>query len=549
MKKKIITLFSLVCVLGNAYAQQDTTRYKFNALDYAFQNNRKTLKLRNNGFSANTFFKISGGFSYLSNFNAPKNPLRPTLNMEVGKWINGYNGISLAYNSSKVNDTDYQLYGINYLFNLSNFAQKQESKTFNVIAKFGTEAGSAEGNFIYGAKFGIEVSRYLTNNLSVFAEPTIGIYNDKLDHSKSWGGFDAITGFNIGLKYSMQDVYKPMPYDSFVQGLFAEIAYGGNFLYSEDIDKKKIGGTYRLSFGKWLIPSFGLRANLTTSNIQNVKYYDRKEDKELYYNSLGVDALLNLNQLTGGNKEFFEMNLIAGIGIGYSANKRYNKIAPLYNIGIQPKVNFNKFALFAEWNTTYNIAAFSKTKTITGSEKLGSFLFGVSFLNKEVDNILMDEKNEIAVSGAIGLNMVSTVWDQKNSDRIGGGFSLSYLRRFGINAFRVKARLTSIPSGSQVNLGTHLQYADFSLNYMYYLFDNDYIAVAPLVGVGYETAIEDEASGMNVSLGANISFPLWNNIRVFAEPTSVFGSTRKAEEKLRRYEPIFMLDLGIAYRF
>lgn len=551
MKKYILASFfaagTTLAFGQNVEIQKDTTK-RFNALEYALQTNRRPMMFDKNPIAANTYFKFGfGGASLINVGNTTK--IKPFTDIEVGKWITPINGVSIAYKSGYTNDLAYSLFGANYLFNVLNFAERRNrERNWDIYLKVGAQIGSADHEIIYGANIATQISRKLTRNLSVYVEPQFSALNNKLDGKDNWSGFDGQMSLSAGVMYKMLN-HELRVWNTSAQGWFAQTAYGISFLYGNDRGNlSQVAGAARFSYGKWLIPSSALRLNLTAYNVSNDDFIPRKEDKELLVNSLGLDYILNLNQLTGGEKDNFELNLLAGAEVGYSANKRFNSLGFMYGFGAQAVYNMGEYAVFGEWNSKFNVKAFSKTNTISDADRIGVFFLGLAYNRKQEEWEHDTRRNLVYLSGGVNINMISSVWEEKHS-RTGAGGGVKYGRNFNRNIFRVGASFFSIPSASEADQNRTTSYVRGSFDYMYQL-TQKHVEISPLIGVITDFGVNDETGTyIGFNTGVNISVPISGNISLYTEPKLAITKRKKYEEALRRYDETLGIDFGLIFKW
>lgn len=546
--KKILTIIACSYALyGQAQnIEKADSTLRFNALKYAQQKRSGRMMFDKNPIAAHTFFKSGIGIGTTTSQTI--GVIKPTTSLEIGKWFNPVNGLSLDWSSSYLDNESFYLVGANYLFNASSFVTKEETNKWEIWLKGGAKFGAVNNRSIYGAAMGLSIAHRITKNLALYIEPNFNILSDKFDKQNEWNGFDSYAQIQFGVMYTMLN-HELRTWKNLHQGWFAQVAYGGAMLYGNERSTASMDGAARMSVGKWLIPSSALRFNISSYNFSNKNYVQNREDREILMNSVGVDYILNLNQLTGGEIDLFEFNLLAGAEIGYVANKRFKSTAFMPNVGVQGVFSFNDWSVFAEWNTKYNVSSISKYESMSSSDKLGVFLVGINHTLKDVERNKIENKNRIYFNAVLGVNIISSLWDEKPKDRFIGGAEVKYGRVFGRNVLRPNIGIISVPSLSEGDKNEKSTMFTAGLDYMY-IINNKHIEVAPFFGIkGYKNFDTSDKMKLGYHAGLHLSTPISDSWNIFAEPKFTFVNPISKYEELRRYDELLTVNIGLMYRF
>lgn len=499
-----------------------------------------------NPIAAHTFFKSAIGIGATT--SQKLGVIKPTTSLEVGKWFNPVNGLSIDWSSSYLKDESFYLIGANYLFNASAFVTAEETNKWEVWIKGGIKYGAINDQSIYGVGLGLSLAHRITKNLAIYVEPKFNILSDKFDKQNTWNGFDSYSQIQFGIMYTMLN-HELRTWKKMHQGWFAQVAYGGAMLYGNERSTASMDGAARMSIGKWLIPSSALRFNISSYNFSNKSYIQNREDREILMNTIGVDYILNLNQLTGGESDLFEFNLLAGAEIGYVANKRFKSTAFMPSVGVQGMFNFNDWSIFAEWNTKYNVSSISKYESMSSSDKLGVIWFGINHTLKDVERNKIEEKNRIYFNAILGTNLISSLWNEKPKDRFVGGAEFKYARVIGRSILRPNVGIISVPSLSEGDKNEKSTMFTAGIDYMYIINNKD-VEVSPFIGLkGYKNLEGGDKMRLGYNAGIHFSTAISASWSLFAEPKFTFVNPISKYEELRRYDELLSVDVGLMYCF
>ncbi len=149
-------------------------------------------------------------------------------------------------------------------------------------------------------------------------------------------------GFNA-LEYSLQKRYRPEndPFitEKFMDNTFFSLHLGTSRIAGMNNIKYSWGGSYGLTFGKWLNYANGLRLTLHGES------YTRTSDaNEILSHGLEASYMLNLTSYMGGYRRsrFCELSMVTGLGFNLSTMDENFKPAGDIHLGLNAAMKFTR---------------------------------------------------------------------------------------------------------------------------------------------------------------------------------------------------------------
>lgn len=289
--------------------------------------------------------------------------------VQIGTWFSPYFGTRLytemgySYRSLQNSSIKSGLFGGDILWNITqSVLGYQPDRRFEMIAGAGLNllAFNSKLNPSYlGKSFSVQALWHLNATTSLFIEPKLRIYSDKMAQSriellKGDGVSSISTGLNIHFKPStvLETIRKRFGNEPFEN----RILYVSGGLQGIVQDLKGAGPVGEIMLGRWRNPAFGWRAGFIFEN--------RKErGKNKNFNGVGADWLFSLSTLAIGYDPDRKFDLIgvAGIQVGIDPFSEKTRAIGGLRGGIQ-----------ATASLSHNIAVYLQPQITLRTERKGN---------------------------------------------------------------------------------------------------------------------------------------------------------------------------------
>lgn len=149
------------------------------------------------------------------------------------------------------------------------------------------------------------------------------------------------------LDYSLQKRYRPEndPFvtEKFMDNTFFSLYLGASQIAGSENIKYSWGGSYGLTFGKWLNYANGVRLS-----AHGESYIRTSDAQEILSHGLEASYMLNLTSYMGGYRtsRFCELSMVTGLGFNMSTMGESYKPAGEIHLGLNASMKFSRAADF-----------------------------------------------------------------------------------------------------------------------------------------------------------------------------------------------------------
>lgn len=342
--------------------QQDKLRKNINAYDHLIPHRGGADKFENKKFSEHLFYSVTGGVTQLFDSGNGNKAFGPKGSAQVGNWFTPVIGarVGLDYGQWKSDARTLQTMGmsLDYLMNITAFASRyRKGRRFEVIGLFGLsyqatlQGGGEKLIHTYGLHAGLQAKLNLSSHFSLFIEPQIGIYPDRVDGLSTWKRYDLAGTAMLGITFRPAGMFgagrrslEGLNVDDipFLQGCFSGISVGtggaGGLLFNSEV-----------ALGKWFGDVNGLRISAGSSTAflskkESDTMLDNPAEEKEFNVSLSVDYLCNLSNLLLAERtdRLFSVLFVAGVGSYFPGSDSGEKIVVNGRFGFQGNIRVTK---------------------------------------------------------------------------------------------------------------------------------------------------------------------------------------------------------------
>ena len=334
--------------------------------------------------------------------------------VQIGTWFSPYLGTRLytemgySYRSLHKSSIKSGSFGGDILWNISQtILGYQQDRRFEMIAGAGLNLlafNSKLSPSYLGKSISIQALWHLNSTTSLFIEPKLRIYSDKMaqgriDLLKSDGVSSISTGLNIHFKPStvLENIRKRFGNEQFEN----RILYVSGGLQGIVQDMKGAGPVGEIMLGRWRNPAFGWRAGFIFEN-----HKERGRNKN--FNGVGADWLFNLSTFAAGYDPDRKFNFIGLAGIQAGIDPFAEKTRAIIGIrgGIQATASLSdNIAVYLQPQLTLRTErkANENIRTLLPGLQLGISYKG----NASKAKLTSKEKGKRFVSTSYGLGLYS----------------------------------------------------------------------------------------------------------------------------------------------
>ena len=622
--RKIILLVGLMALAGPAVAQYNKDQIGFDATDKAFQRRYRYPDevafdtLWKNNISITAF----GGMDQFVPRGKGDFNTGPTIGAGVN-WRFARNHTlrgAVQYSSfgRKIDNETLRRFGIqaDYLLNITSYMKGYNpGRLFEVSAMGGV--GYQLASFLNKAQgaadlhLGVQLKLHPNPNMDFYFEPRVSFLTDGIDHSdqKNWHKYDVLYGAVVGVNYHMKS-WKPLSTiqlldgDKFLDNSFISISSGGQFQISKLTKElglsKALGPHVNLSFGKWLIPSFGLRMSLFSSadtwhsKVLRSEGVDETEvlEETIYemstYNGMRLEGMWNLTHYYNQSDVMprFTIHALAGGEIG--SIKKENGYTPAkggytgLTTGLQFKYHlWDDMSVFLEPRISMATFTLKTNKKIEGRYEAKKFTDNLFSLNVGIELGRAKEERRLEseiyseefvpsffIGGGLGMAMPLQMKRFRLKNYMSyemmaiAGYVMTPLSTVRVSVDYGPYTIDMKTAGLKYNMAT--AGADYLLNLgnlmMGYHPSRKYDVqlLAGLVGsmrMNPSRKVDDEdlhKSKLFIGLetGLHLSYDIMENLKVFLEPKIRYYSQNLTKQSsLQGYDRMLMFHVGAAYSF
>lgn len=488
----------------------------------------------------------------------------------IGKWYSPLSGWRTGVGMGQVSNkrtVSYTDLSFDYMMDLGTLARGYDTdRFFTLIGLAGVNVGASytQSKFgvIGGANIGVQGKFKINDQLDLFAEPRLNVYNEGFDQSKSNRHFDPVASMNVGFNYYMapnneiKNRNTSFNNKSFYNNFFITLGLGPQLLLNKGMAKNAgyTGGKTSIGIGKWFTPTSGAR--LTAEGGGFASYQKRKNWHIL--TTIAADYLWNISSTVAGNDPDCKFELIgsAGINVSYVSEMK-NGLQPGVNVGLQGLWHLDDFiGLYIEPQLRIYRDKFAPGTTgFASKDMIAAINAGIQFRMKAYDrtayNRLMKESNKnMFISVSAG---PSALFNKHFFSNIGISTQVAVGKWYTpLSGWRISSEIGRLESKKLVH------YTDFCFDYLMDLgtlaqgYDADrffnLIGIAGVnAGASYSKRKFALISGVNIGLQGK--FRINENLDLFAEPKlNIFNEQFDQNKSNRHFDPIASLHLGVNYK-
>ena len=497
-----------------------------------------------------------------------------------------------------------------YLLNISAFLKGYNpGRLFEISAMGGVGYQFAsflnEKEHAADLHLGLQLKLHPTAQMDFYLEPRVSFLSDGIDHSdqKNWHKYDITYGAVVGMTYHLKP-WKPigkldlLDGDKFLDNTFISVSGGGQFQISRltsDVGLfKAIGPHMAVSAGKWLIPSFALRASVFKSaDTWHSKILENGD--QIYemstYAGARLEGMLNVMYFlkkSEEEKQPFSVNLLAGGEVG--SIKKENGFNPAkggytgFTGGVQFKYRlFDELSVFVEPRITMASFTLKTNKQVEGkyiAEKYTDNLFSLNLglemgWPKEETRLERSVNDEYFVphffaNAGLGMGMPLQMkrFHLKNylnyQAMIAGGYTFTPLSSvrlsgdFGPYSIDLKSKALKYNMAS-VGLDYMLNLSNLMMQYVpERKYDVQWLAgIVGSMRMKPSTEIEDEDLnkskffiGLETGIHASYKVMDFMNLKVFVEPKiRLYSKDLLKQSSIQGYDTMLMMHVGTSCTF
>lgn len=438
--------------------------------------------------------------------------------------------------------------GAGYMFNFTNYFKGYDpNKRFNVLATATAFADFTKTKFDgkrrVGARgeFGLLFNYRVLRNLSVFAEPYIGLTTDDYDHDLTPHRYDFLGGLRAGVatngatksffehvRNSKNNLYQP----KFWGQHFFFGASGGRIWSNADKDPihGKMSAESHVFLGYRFSPAHALRFQAT--------YFKTPENIERKHHVMGeLDYMINFTNMWRGYdpKRRFLVSGILGMGARYLEDPgKDDVVVPMavaglgFNYHLTPQISF-----FAEPYGGYALGRKGAKNTIFGGIRGGvqfdfidtyTYMPHYALTTHEMEvasKWQMNPMSHVFYGASLGSQAVHS---RPNNNEFTMPFNVFIGYRFTpVQSLRFMG--SYIKTDEDIVRGKHTSFElDYMLNFSNLIYgykENRRLNVTGFVGAGMRNIISEGTNGRRavmISSGANVSYRLYKGMSLFLEP-------------------------------
>ena len=302
-----------ICALGGStLTAQENDKPRINALQHTLQKRPKTGRLDSTRFADHTFLSVGAGPELMLYENNTFSGHRwgAAGNVSFGKWFDAVQGgrISLDAGFLGRTQTDSILgrsmrVGMmaDYLINMSALGWGYDpGRRFELIwfAGVGGNYSMLRENegFAWAARTGFQARLRLSRMTSIYLEPRVTFYGDKIDHTSNWRKYNLAPSLMAGVSYQMIPLAERLKDPEFLKGTFFENTFftvGGGMQtlianrMARDNWWRSTGASFLFGMGKWFTPASGIRLSGQGGSLPWI--HAAEEDARLKMMSVSLD--------------------------------------------------------------------------------------------------------------------------------------------------------------------------------------------------------------------------------------------------------------------
>lgn len=517
----------------------------------------------------NMFLSVSAGPSTFFNKHILSN-MGVSSQVAIGKWYSPLSGWRAGVEMGQIKNkrtVSYADFSLDYMMDLGTLARGYDTdRFFTLIGLVGVNAGAsyAKSSFgiIGGVNAGLQGRFRINDQLDLFAEPRLNIYNEGFDQDKSNRHFDPVASMHIGFNYYMapsNDIKQrntSFNNKSFYNNFFITLGLGPQLLLNKGMAKNAgyTGGKTSIGIGKWFTPTSGAR--LTAEGGGFASYQKRKNWHIL--TTIAADYLWNISATVAGNdpERKFELIGLAGVNASYVSEMK-SGIQPGVNVGLQGLWHLNDFiGLYVEPQVRIYRDKFAPGRTgFASKDMLAAINAGMQFRMKAYDRVsynqLMKESDKnMFISVSAG---PSALFNKYFINNIGISTQIAVGKWYTpLSGWRISSEIGRLESKKLVH------YTDFSFDYLMDLgtlaqgYDAErFFNLIGIAGVNAGASYSKRKFALigGVNIGLQGKFRVNERLDLFAEPKlNIFNEQFDQSKSNRHFDPIASLHLGINYK-
>lgn len=517
----------------------------------------------------NMFFSVAAGPSTFFNKHVLSN-MGVSSQVAVGKWYSPLSGWRAGLGIGRVSNkraVSYIDISLDYMMDLGTLARGYDADRFFTLiglagVNIGTSYTQSKFGVIGGANVGLQGRFRINDQLDLFAEPRLNVYNEEFDQSKSNRHFDPVASMNIGFNYYMAPGSKIKERNtsfnnkSFYNNFFITLGLGPQLLLNKGMAKNAgyTGGKASIGIGKWFTSTSGAR--LTAEGGGFASYQKRKNWHIM--TTIAADYLWNISSTVAGNNPDRKFELIGSAGVNASyVSEMKNGIQPGVNIGLQGLWHLNDFiGLYLEPQLRiYNDKFAPGTTGFASKDMMAAINVGMQFRMKAYDrttyNRLMKEASKnMFISVSAG---PSALFNKHFINNIGISTQVAIGKWYTpLSGWRISSEIGRLESKKLVH------YTDFSFDYLMDLgtlaqgYDADrFFNLIGIAGVNAGVSYSKRKFGLvgGVNIGLQGKFRVNERLELFAEPKlNIFNEQFDQSKSNRHFDPIASLHFGVNYK-
>ena len=303
----------------------------------------------------NTFVSVGGGVNAIVSSTLNKfgnDAVKGIYGVSLGKWLSPISGVKLSGFAGSIGELNpytkdcmtTKVLGVDldYMFDVTNFLMGySNSRLFSVNAFLGASAlyNSGDTQSIMGGNVGLNAAVRVNKDFSLFVEPKVGIYNDKLEASNFltidadiWSSVMVGLTYNIngGKYHASKDALK-----DWTKGLSVYGGYGVGSNLSSKSSVMKAGQTFNIGVARELTPISTIRLAYKHSKYPGASYKDETVDDDSF-NGIDFNYMANMSNFVGGvdNNRIVTVSPFIGVSAGAAKFENEQKFAGSINGGI-----------------------------------------------------------------------------------------------------------------------------------------------------------------------------------------------------------------------